>query len=163
MSPRAAASRQYVMTLDVGSSSVRAIFHDLEGHVVRGLEVQRRYVPRIQHDGTAEVDADRLAWLCARCLADLLRLGGPRRAGGIAAVGVSTFWHGLMAVDESARAFTPLYLWSDSRSWKAAEHLGDRMDAEVIRSAPGARSIPATGRPSWNGCVLSGPTCGNVR
>lgn len=142
MSRRTAGSRRYVMTLDVGTSSVRAMLYDLQGHQVRGLEVHQRYAGRIRRDGTAEVDANQLTRLCARCLAKLLRLTGSR-AGRIAAVGVSTFWHGLLAADDSASALTPLYLWSDSRSRDVAARLTDRLDAEDVRLRTGCPIHPS--------------------
>jgi gluconokinase len=136
-------SRRYVMTLDVGTSSVRAMLYDLQGHQVGALEVQQRYMARIRGDGAAEVDANQLTRLCARCLAKLLRLAGSRRAGGIAAVGVSTFWHGLVAADDSAIALTPLYLWSDSRSRDVVGRLTDRLDAEAVRLRTGCPVHPS--------------------
>ncbi|HEV1991632.1 MAG TPA: gluconokinase [Candidatus Dormibacteraeota bacterium] len=143
MSRRTTGSRRYVMTLDVGTSSVRAMLYDLQGHQFPGLAVHHRYAARIRGDGTAEVDADQLSRLCARCLAKLLRLAGPRRAGGIAAVGVSTFWHGLLAADDSASALTPLYLWSDSRSRDVVGRLTDRLDAEAVRLRTGCSIHPS--------------------
>ena len=117
------AGRRYVATVDVGSSSVRAMLWDLQGREARGLEVQHGYA------AANEVAADRLARLVVRSLVELMRLAGPRRAERIAAVGFSTFWHGLLAADDSKRALTPVYLWSDVRSSSAAERLRERLDA----------------------------------
>jgi gluconokinase len=143
MSPRATDSGRYAMTLDVGTSSVRAMLYNLHGQEVQGLEVQQRYAVRVRGDGTAELDADQLTRLSARCLAKLLRLAGPRKAGGIATVGVSTFWHGLLAADDSASALTPLYLWSDSRSRDFVGRLTDRLDAEGVRLRTGCPLHPS--------------------
>jgi gluconokinase len=117
---------RYVATIDVGSSSVRAMLWDFKGSEGRGLEVQRGY------RAANEIDADRLARQVVRSLVELIRLAGPRRAQAIAAVGVSTFWHGLVAADESKHALTPVYLWSDVRSSSAAEGLRERIDADAV-------------------------------
>ncbi len=122
---------QYLTTVDVGSSSVRAMLWDFRGRPVRGLEVQQGY------KAANEIDADRLARLVIRCLVGLVRLAGSRKAQRIAAVGVSTFWHGLVAADDSKRALTPVYLWSDVRSWNATERLRERLDPEAIRLRTG--------------------------
>lgn len=133
----------YVVALDVGSSSVRSILHDVRARPVRGAEVHLPYTPRVRADGTAEADADKLEALVGQALTEVLRLAGPRRTAKIAGVGVSTFWHGLVATDESARALTPLYLWSDSRSGEATARLRDRLDAEGIRLRTGCPIHPS--------------------
>jgi sugar (pentulose or hexulose) kinase len=75
--------------------------------------------------------------LAAQCLTEALDGAGPRRAGRIAGVGVSTFWHGLVGADQDARALTPIYLWGDTRSWRASERLRGRLDVEAIRQRTG--------------------------
>ena len=143
MSRPGAGQRGYVVALDVGSSSVRAILYDLQARPVRGAEVHLPYRPRIGAAGMAEVDADTLAALVGRGLARLLRLTGPRRAESIVGVGVSTFWHGLLAADDSARALTPIYLWSDTRSAEASERLAGRLDSEQVRLRTGCPIHPS--------------------
>ena len=127
----------------MGSSSVRALLFDLRMRQVRGAEVHHRYRPLTRSDGTAELDPDLLIRLVGRCLTDLLRLAGPRRAASIAGVGVSTFWHGLVGADDSARALTPLYLWADSRSRSAVARLEDRLDVEAVRQRTGCPIHPS--------------------
>jgi gluconokinase len=133
----------YVVALDVGSSSVRAILHDVQARPVRGAEIHLPYTPRIRPDGTAEADANKLHSLVGQALTEVLPLAGPKRRARIAGVAVSTFWHGLVAADESARALTPLYLWSDSRSGAATARLRDRLDAERIRLRTGCPIHPS--------------------
>jgi gluconokinase len=133
----------YVVAVDVGSSSVRAILHDLRARPVPGIEVHIPHVARVLPDGTAEVDADRLMALVSRAVGEVLVLAGPARTKRIVAVGVSTFWHGLVVADEAAHALTPLYLWSDSRSAEAAVRLRKRLDAEKIRQRTGCPIHPS--------------------
>ena len=134
---------RYVLALDVGSSSVRAILHDLRARPVPGAAVHLPHSPRVGADGTAEVDADRLADLVGRALTEVLRLAGPVRMRRIVGVGVSTFWHGLVAADESGRALTPVYLWADSRSAIATERLQERLDTEQVRQRTGCPVHPS--------------------
>ena len=137
------ASGGYVVALDVGSSSVRAILHDVRARPVPGVEVHLPHAARVRPDGTAELDADRLVALVSRAVGGVLTLAGPSRAKRIVAVGVSTFWHGLVVTDESARALTPVYLWSDSRSAAATAELRRRLDAEQIRLRTGCPIHPS--------------------
>lgn len=124
-----------MVAVDVGTSSVKAAVYNQRARPV--AEVRHSYRPRVGADGTAEVDADALELLVARSLTQVLRAAGTRGAGGIVGVGVSTFWHGLLAADDAARALTPLYLWADNRSAAAGERLRDRFDAEAVRQRTG--------------------------
>lgn len=135
--------RQYVVALDVGTSSVRAFLFDQRMSSVRAAEVHHPIKPRVRSDGTAELDADALVRLVERSLSELLRLAGPQRAGSIAGVGASTFWHGLVAADDAARPLTPLYLWSDTRSRTVVAGLKNRLDAEQVRLRTGCPIHPS--------------------
>jgi gluconokinase len=129
--------KSYVLALDVGTSSVRAILYDREARPMPGAAVHVHHQPRIGADGTSEMDADELADLVWATVVQLLARAGAPLASSIAGVGVSTFWHGLVATDDSARALSPVYLWSDTRSWKSAENLKDRFDPEAVRQRTG--------------------------
>ena len=137
------ATRRHVVAVDVGSSSVRAILYDLRARPVPGVEVHLPHTPRVRPDGTAEADAHALCALVARALTEVIGLAGPNRAKGIACVGVSTFWHGLVAADELGHALTPVYLWSDSRSADATARLRTRLDPEQVRLRTGCPIHPS--------------------
>ncbi len=70
----------------MGSSSVRAILHDLRARPVPGIEVHIPHVARVLPDGTAEVDADRLMALVSRAVGEVLVLAGPAKTKRIVAV-----------------------------------------------------------------------------
>jgi gluconokinase len=129
--------KSYVLALDVGTSSVRAILYDTQARPVPGAAVHVHHEPRIGSDGTSEMDADELVDLVSLTVVQLLARAGVQRASSIAGVGVSTFWHGLVAADQSAQALSPVYLWSDTRSWKSVESLTGRLDAEAVRQRTG--------------------------
>jgi gluconokinase len=129
--------KSYVLALDVGTSSVRAILYDRQARPVPGAAVHVRHEPRIGSDGTSEMDADELVDLVALSVVQLMALAGVERGSSIAGVGVSTFWHGLVATDDSAHALSPVYLWSDTRSWKSVEQLKERLDTEAVRQRTG--------------------------
>jgi gluconokinase len=94
-------STAYIVSLDVGSYSVRALLFDSEARQVEG------YGARLPHPPAAEIDPETLANQAIDCLDELHRQvhqDGMR----ISAVAASSFWHSLMGVDENGRATTPL-------------------------------------------------------
>ena len=147
----------YVGALDIGTSSVRALLFDADARLVPGVEVHLPYAPRVALDGTYETDPEALFRMVTSAVDGLLHAAGPRRRSRLRAIGVSTFWHGLLAADAAGRALTPLYLWADTRAWRQAEELKDKLDAT---SAPAVSCIPATGRPSSPGCARNSPGSG---
>ncbi|MDR0359288.1 MAG: carbohydrate kinase, partial [bacterium] len=150
-------ARQLVLTLDVGTSSVRGMLYDAAARPCEGAEVKIDYRPRVRDDGTAEADADRLATRCLRALGGPLRHAG--RGDEVLAVAVSTFWHGLLGLGPDDRPVTPLLLWSDTRSWREARALAEHVDAAGVWARTGAPLHPSywpaklawlrAGRPDW--------------
>jgi gluconokinase len=132
----------YVGALDIGTSSVRALLFDTEAQQVPGVEVHIPYQPRVAADGTYETDAGRLLGLVSSAVDGLLHEAGSRRRKRILAMGVSTFWHGLVAADEPGRPLTPLYLWADTRSWRQSDELRGELDSEAVHQRTGCLIHP---------------------
>ncbi|MGH7903781.1 MAG: gluconokinase [Candidatus Dormibacteraceae bacterium] len=132
-----------VVALDVGTSSVRTLLFNQRARPQPGAEVHLPYRPHVTADGAAEVDAEKLLRLVQRALDGILERAGPGRRERIVAVGISTFWHGLVATDADARPLTPVYLWSDARSWRDAARLRESLDAEAIRQRTGCLIHPS--------------------
>jgi gluconokinase len=126
-----------LVTLDVGSSSVRALAFDRLG---QGLDLgcQQPYEPTTTPDGGVEIDADRLLTLTAETLDALVAALGPR-AGRVAAVATSTFWHTVLGLGPDDRPCTPIYSWADTRSTGAVEALRARVDEKAYHARVGCR------------------------
>lgn len=135
------AARQLVLTLDVGTSSVRGMLYDAGARPCDGAEVKLDYRPRVRDDGTAEVDPERLATRCLRALGGALRHAG--REDEVLGVALSTFWHGLLGLGRDDRPVTPLLLWSDTRGWRQARGLAQRVDAAAVWARTGAPLHPS--------------------
>ncbi|MGH7415363.1 MAG: FGGY family carbohydrate kinase, partial [Candidatus Rokuibacteriota bacterium] len=120
-----------VLALDVGTSSARARAFDPEGRAHPGAEGQVAYEPRTTRDGGVELDADLLLAAATDALDGCLA-GCGGRATEIAAVGVSVFWHGLLALDRAGRPLTPVITWADTRSAAAAGALRRAHDERRI-------------------------------
>ncbi len=129
-----------VVTLDVGSSSVRALCFDARGQALgeRQLDYEMDTMP----DGGVEIDAERLLALTAEAVDGLLVDLGPS-ASDIAAVAMSTFWHTVLGVGGDGRASTPLYSWADTRSADAVDALRARLDEKAYHARTGCVLHPS--------------------
>src|SRR5262245_22688015 len=121
-----------ILALDVGSSSARATLYDEAGATVEGGAGQVQYHTRVTGDGGVELDAESLLAAAAQCIDRVLP-----QAREVAAVGISTFWHGLLGFDAAGQPATPLYMYSDTRSAGEAEALGRRLDEAAVRARTG--------------------------
>src|SRR5215213_6366710 len=68
---------QLILTIDVGSSSVRASLYDRKGSYVSGTAAQLLYCFKATSDGGAEMDADELMELVPRARYSLGPIAGP--------------------------------------------------------------------------------------
>lgn len=127
---------QLILTVDVGSSSVRASLYDRMGNYVSGTETQLFYSFKVTSGGGAEMDADELIDLAARAIDGTLSLARDK-ADRIAAVATSTFWHSVLGVDQEGRPTTPILTWADRRADEAAADLRGRLDEAAIHRRTG--------------------------
>jgi gluconokinase len=131
-----------VVALDVGTSSARARIFDAEGRALPGAEGHVAYEPSTTPDGGVELDPGALLEAVGdaldRCLA-----GAGARAGDVAAVGASVFWHSLLALDRDGRPLTPVITWADTRSAAAALELRREHDERAVHQRTGAPIHPA--------------------
>jgi gluconokinase len=123
-----------VIALDVGTSSARATLYDADGRPVPGRFHQAAYEPAVTPDGGVEHDAARLVDAVAGCLDAVV---GARRRDEVQAVGVATFWHGLLGFDARGQPATPVYMWADTRSTAEAQLLLGALDADAFRARTG--------------------------
>ena len=110
-----AAESPLVLSLDIGSSSVRAAAYDARGRRVHGSAAQVTYRLDTTPDGGVEVDPTTLfERLCGAVDAALHRLAD--RAREIAGVGTSVFVSSVMGLDGAGNPLTPLYTYADTRN-----------------------------------------------
>jgi gluconokinase len=125
-----------ILTIDVGSSSVRASLYDRMGRYVNDTEVQLSYSFTTTSGDGAEMDADELVDLIARAVDGTLSLAKDK-ADRIASVATSTFWHSVLGVDQESRPTTPILTWADRRAAEAAAELRGRLDEAAIHRRTG--------------------------
>jgi gluconokinase len=135
-----------VIGLDIGTSSARAAVYDDVGRPIARRFHQVRYDPTVTPDGGAEHDPGALIDAVATCLDAVL---AERGVPDIAAVGISTFWHGLCGFDASYRPVTPVYLWADTRSAEDAAVLRGALDDEQVHARSWSSSAPPPPACRW--------------
>ena len=123
-----------VIALDVGTSSVRAGFYDGAGRAIAGRSHQVAHAPTFTPDGGVEHDATRLLEGVVACL-DAIHPNRPPEE--TRAVGVATFWHGLLGFDARGHPITPVYMWADTRSEGEAQLLRAALDDEELHARTG--------------------------
>jgi len=126
-----------LLTLDVGTSSARAMLFDREALPVEGLEARRTYSMTTTPDGGVEGDPEMLLRLVAETVDEMLAKAGPQSSR-IRAVACCTFWHSLMGVDEAGVPLTALYTWADTRAEPMGRELHRRMDEKKYHARTGA-------------------------
>ena len=102
-----------ILSVDVGSSSVRAELYDDVGDSVGDTEVKLDYEFEYTPDGGAEKDADELLELVVRAVDGTLSEAGGAEISGVA---MSTFWHSVLGLDRDGRPTTPILTWADRRA-----------------------------------------------
>jgi len=126
----------YVLTIDLGSSSVRAALYDISGANVSGTENQTSYEFDRDSEGAATKNPDDLLDLTVRAIDGALRNSGDKSSE-IIAVAMSTFWHSVLGVERNGRPTTLVLTWSDRRAADAAAGLRDRLEEESIHRRTG--------------------------
>ncbi|CAN5889629.1 gluconokinase [soil metagenome] len=123
-----------VLSVDVGSSSVRAGLYDRSGDDIEGTGVKLDYEFDYTPDGGASRDADELLDLVASAVDGALSKTGDAAISGVA---MSTFWHSVLGVDRDGRPTTPILTWADRRAAAVAPDLRERMDEDAVHRRTG--------------------------
>jgi gluconokinase len=128
-----------VLSVDMGSSSIRAALFADDGSSLPGQAGVREHALRVTPEGGSEADADQLFDLMAQCIDDAVG----KASGRIDAVALSTFWHSMVPVGRDGRAIGPLTTWADTRAARQARELAAALDEERTRSRTGCLFHPS--------------------
>jgi len=116
-----------VLALDIGSSSARAALVDARGRRLGRSLIHVAYVHDTVESKYGSLDLPELTRSVEALIDQIVQLAGSLRVE-IAGVGISTFWHSLIGLDEHHQPLTPIYSWADTRSAGAARVLAERLD-----------------------------------
>jgi gluconokinase len=123
-----------VLSIDLGSSSVRAEFYDGSGTREEGTETKVDYELEYTHDGGVVKDADELLDLVARAVDGALSNAGNAPISGVA---MSTFWHSVVGLDREGSPTTPVLYWADRRAAGTARELSESVDEAAVHRRTG--------------------------
>ena len=127
-----------ILSLDIGSSSVRASLYDFEANAIPRAfaKIGRSLV--VTSDGGAEMDADEaLAQVAA--VVDAVLEKTTKIKGDIEYVASCSFWHSLVGVDATGKPTTKVFGWADTRSRKYTYILRKQFDETARHNRTGAR------------------------
>lgn len=112
-------TKELILGVDVGTSSVKALFIDLDGKILRRAEV--KHLTKSVGQGQAEQDAhDYLVGLKEISIAnqDLIR--------DVVAIGLSGHTPSVVCIDGAGNPIRPVLTWQDNRATTEAEALAQR-------------------------------------
>lgn len=133
---------ELILTLDIGTSSARALVWDAEGRELEAFRAQIPYAVDTTPDGGVEIEPESLFEIVAESLDRVLASMG-ERAQEIRGVGVSTFWHSVLGIDAEGNPLTPINVWADTRSAPQARALRKSFDEEYLHQRTGCRVHPS--------------------
>jgi gluconokinase len=131
-----------VLTLDIGSSSARALLFGLDGQEIPGFEARISYQASTTESGGWEIDAAKLIEVAVQTV-DQIYLQMQAKAVRPAAVAVDTFWHSIVGVSADGKTVTPVLHPFDSRAADAAKELALRIDNDRQHSRTGCVLHPS--------------------
>jgi len=127
----------FVLTLDIGSSSIRAMLFDSNARAIPDASAHIPHEFRATPDGGVQADADELFSICLRAIDDALARTGDR-VNPVAAVASACFAMSIVGVDAAGNAVTPIYTYADARGAREVAELRARFDEHASHQRVGA-------------------------
>ncbi|MBP6002329.1 MAG: gluconokinase [Pyrinomonadaceae bacterium] len=131
-------NKTLTLTLDIGSSSVRAALYDADANPIPRSSVK---IPRsfnVTPDGGFEIDTKSAIEQIESAIDQILAKTS-QLVGEIGYVASCSFWHSLVGVEANGK-YTPKVLgWADTRSRAFTDVLRKRFDETVVHNRTGAR------------------------
>ena len=126
-----------ILSLDIGSSSVRAAVYDGRAKPIRDLSVSIKHSFENTSGGGSEMDVDECLARVISAIDNVLD-NADRRNVEIKTVVMCAFWHSLVGVDARGEPTTKLLGWADTRSREYTPILQKRFDESVTHNRTGA-------------------------
>lgn len=128
----------FILALDIGTSSVRAALYDTDGNVLPKTMVKNERRLTATEDGGAEIDAPQALKQIEQAIDDVLKKSAKIK-GEITHVAASSFWHSLVGVERRGKPTTKVFGWADTRSRNYVEDLRKKFDETKVHDRTGAR------------------------
>ena len=129
-----------LLSIDVGTSGVRAALFDERGREVTGAQVRSRRSAAVSD--FAALDADQLVDEVVKTIDELLTYHF-HSAAQIEFIAISAFWHSLIGIDAAGLHNTPVLTWADTRASQFVKDLQRDFDECEIHARTGCRFHPS--------------------
>jgi gluconokinase len=130
-----------LLSLDVGTSGVRAALFDDQGREIEGASAHANRIFATFAD-VEELDPDDLIELVGQTI-DQLFDNASQSIDRVKLIAASCFWHSLMGVGADGRPTTPVLGWANTRAGSAADQLRALLDEREIHVRTGCRLHPS--------------------
>lgn len=135
VSVMAASRSASILSIDIGTSGVRAALFDDAGNQ---LEDAVTRLQRSALDDVTSLDADDGVALVAAAIDDVLESTKQ-----VDLISISCFWHSLVGIDSANRATTPVYTWANTQATDAARELRQSFNERELHARTGCRFHPS--------------------
>jgi gluconokinase len=130
-----------VLTIDIGTSSLRVLAYDRTAHRIAHVEGRRAVTVTSDATGAAEVDTTQLVSDVVACIDDvIMQLGA--RANDIVAVGMATMATTMVGLDTTYQPVGPLRTYADTRSDDASHTLRAEYAETTVHARTGCLIRP---------------------
>src|SRR5688572_19749388 len=127
-----------ILTIDIGTSSTRAMLFDRQARPVPGVLAQIPNEVRTTPDGGSEFEPKELLDHVATAIDRVLEQAGALQAK-IAGVGVDTIATNIMGLSASGEPVTPVLTYADTRNVPDAEALRAEFEMDEVHDRTGCR------------------------
>jgi gluconokinase len=144
------AQAPFILTLDIGSSSTRAMLFDARARSIDGLEAREVHTLHTEPDSTAIDRTDELLARIVNVIDRVIILVGDRSRD-IGAVAIDTYASNLLGLDRSSQPITPIFTYADTRPTEDAAKLREQYNETSVLDRTGCliRSSYLPARLMW--------------
>jgi len=126
----------FFLSIDIGTSSVRAALFDKDGYL-KYIE-SAEYSLITSDDGKAEINPDLVFNAAIEVIRNCVNYSAGTNSG-LAGIGISCHMHSLLLVDKEGKPLTNLITWADNRAKAEADFISQNFDVDDLYSRTGCR------------------------
>jgi len=121
-------SKKYVIGLDIGTTSAKAVIFDLTGKLV--AEDEKLLTSYYPNPGWVEQDPHEIEKASVQAIRDVITKANIQ-ANEMITLGISSAMHSLLCIDDKGHPLSKALIWADGRSSKQAENLLQTSGIEI--------------------------------
>ena len=135
------AESPFILSIDIGTSSVRTSLFDCLGRAIGGMEARQPLEIKTTAEGASETDPDLILERTWGCIDSVVEQAAPlsQRIAGIASC---TFVGNILGVSITNQAITPLTTYADTRAFSEVAGLQAEFDEVAVHERTGCRFHP---------------------